>query len=118
MNKLNLNTALLIAVVFAFLSGAAVDAVRAAEKVVLQYRLTTQKTMHLDDEKIAKSYDQSLKNWVHPAKARAGLKKCGHAGLVWNGTKRFRQEKTACPQPCYMAHPDSARAVANLRWRR
>ncbi len=44
---------------------------------------------------------------VHPAKARTGLKKFGRAGLVWSCTKRFRQEKTAGPQPCYITDLES-----------
>ncbi len=62
MGKLSLNAVLLIAVVSVFLGGVAADAAYAAEKVVVQYRLTKQKTTHLDDEKTARSYDQSLKN--------------------------------------------------------
>ena len=62
MGKLNLKTILLVAVVSAFLGSIAADAAYAAEKAVVQYRLTKQKTIHLDDEKTAKSYDQSLKD--------------------------------------------------------
>jgi hypothetical protein len=62
MNKLSLNTVLLAAVVSVFLGSVAADAANAAGKAVVQYRLTKQKTMHLDDEKTARSYDQSLKS--------------------------------------------------------
>ncbi len=62
MGKLGLNSVLLATVVSAFLGSLAADAAHGAEKAVVQYRLAKQKTMHLDDEKTAKSYHQSLKN--------------------------------------------------------
>ena len=43
------------------IGGVAARAANAADKAVIKYRLTKQKTIHLDDEKTAKSYDQSLK---------------------------------------------------------
>jgi len=61
MRRLSLKTVLLAAVVSAFLGSVAADAVSAAEKAAVQYRLTKPKTIHLDDEKTARSYDQSLK---------------------------------------------------------
>ncbi len=61
MGRLSLNTVLLAVVVSVFLGCVAPDAAYAAEKAVVQYRLTKQRTMHLDDEKTARSYDRSLK---------------------------------------------------------
>jgi len=61
MGKLNLKAVVLASAVSVLLANTVANAVYAAEKAVVQYRLTKQKTMHLDDEKTAKSYDQSLK---------------------------------------------------------
>ena len=61
MRKLNPGKVLLAAVIIAFLGGVAVNAASAAEKAVVKYRLVQQKTIHLDDEKTARSYEQSLK---------------------------------------------------------
>jgi hypothetical protein len=52
---------LLAAVLSGFLGSVAADAANAADKAVLKYRLAKQKTVHLNDEKIAKGHDQSLK---------------------------------------------------------
>lgn len=60
MGKLSVSTVLLAAVALRFLGSVAADAANAADKAVIRYRLTEQKTIHLDDEKKAKSYDQSL----------------------------------------------------------
>ena len=62
MSKLNLKTVLLAAVVSVFVGSAAADAAYSTEKTVVQYRLVKQKTIHLDGEKTAKSYHQSLEN--------------------------------------------------------
>ncbi len=62
MSKLNPNSVLVAAVVSVLFGTVAAGVASAAEKAVLQYRHTQQKTIHLDDEKTAKSYEQSLKN--------------------------------------------------------
>lgn len=54
---------LVVVAVFAvFSAGLTMSRAEAAEKAVVQYRLTKQKSMHLDSEKEAKSIQQSLKN--------------------------------------------------------
>ena len=60
-SKLNLKTVVLGVAVSAFGAGVWADAACAAEKAIVQYRLTTQKTSHLHDEQTARSYDRSLK---------------------------------------------------------
>lgn len=62
MSRPSLNTILLAAIASACLGSVAADVACAAEKVVVKYRLAKQNTIHLDDEKTAKGYDQSLKN--------------------------------------------------------
>ena len=59
MRKLELKLVLLVAL--AFLCSVSAKATYAAEKASIQYRLTQAKTIHLDDEKTARGYDQSLK---------------------------------------------------------
>jgi len=61
MGKLSVSTVVLAAVALGFLGSVAAHAASAPDKAVLRYRLAEQKTIHLDDEKKAKSYDQSLK---------------------------------------------------------
>jgi hypothetical protein len=61
MGKRSVSIVLLAAVVAGFFCSVASRAASAAEKAVIQYRLEKQKTMHLDDEKTAKSHDQSLR---------------------------------------------------------
>jgi hypothetical protein len=84
MKKLSLNTVLLAAVVSAFLGSVGADAVSAAQKAVVQYRLTKQKTIHLDDEKTARSYDQSLKKLGCESKLGSHG---GHFDLTYRCTK-------------------------------
>ena len=63
MRKLDLNVVLLVVVAMAFLCSVSAKAAYAAEKASIQYRLVQQKTIHLNDGKIAKSYEQSLKKF-------------------------------------------------------
>lgn len=60
MGKSSVIPILLAAVALGFLGSVATHAANAPGKAVIRYRLAEQKTMHLDDEKKAKSYDQSL----------------------------------------------------------
>ena len=54
---------LAIALVLSFFAAdTTISGAEAAEKAVVQYRLTKQKTLHLDSEKAAKGVLQSLKN--------------------------------------------------------
>ena len=62
MGKLSVSTILLAVVALGYFgSSVAAHAASASDKAVIRYRLTEQKTIHLNDEKKAKSYDQSLK---------------------------------------------------------
>jgi NADH dehydrogenase FAD-containing subunit len=61
MGKVNSIAVFLIAVTAAFVAIVAPNTACAAEKAVVKYRLTKQKTVHLDDGKVAKGYDQLLK---------------------------------------------------------
>ena len=61
MKSLSVNMVLVGLVAAAFLSSVKANTASAAEKTSIQYRLAKSKTIHLDDEKTAKSYVQSLK---------------------------------------------------------
>ena len=63
MRRLDLNVVLLVVVTVAFWCGVSTRMSHAAEKASIQYRLTQARTVHLDDEKLAKSYEQSLKKF-------------------------------------------------------
>ncbi len=74
MSKLSVSTVLLATVMAVLFGSVVARTANAAEKAVIQYRLTKQKTIHLDDEKTAKSHDQSLR------KLGCESKLSGHTG--------------------------------------
>jgi hypothetical protein len=62
MRKLDLNVVLLVVVAVALLCSVSARVAYAADKTSIQYRLARKKTIHVDEEKTARSYEQSLKN--------------------------------------------------------
>jgi hypothetical protein len=74
MSKVAIRTALFFGVAFAVVNLLAVRPAHAADKPEVQYRLTSQRTLHLDDQATAKKYESSLQNLG--CEARVG----GHAG--------------------------------------
>jgi hypothetical protein len=84
MGRVNSIAILMVTITAAFVTSLAPSTASAAEKAVVKYRLTKKKTVHLNDERAAKGYDQLLKKFGCESKLGSHS---GHYDLTYSCPK-------------------------------